>query len=47
MNSLALKEMKLNEQEHQQNEKLSEEIRNVLNLIAFEEAKLAKGQIDE
>lgn len=39
--------MKLNEQEHQQNEKLSEEIRNVLNLIAFEEAKLAKGQIDE
>lgn len=41
------KEMRLNDQQNQQNERLNEEIRNVLNLITFEEAKLAKGQIDE
>ena len=47
MKSLTSKEMKLNDQENQQNERLNEEVRNVLNLIAFEEAKLAKEQIDE
>lgn len=47
MKNLASKEMRLNDQQNQQNERLNEEIRSVLNLIAFEEAKLAKGQIDE
>ncbi|CAF1403142.1 unnamed protein product [Rotaria magnacalcarata] len=47
LKALTSKEMRLNDQDNQENEKLNEEIRNVLNLIAFEEAKLAKGQIDE
>ncbi|CAF0934827.1 unnamed protein product, partial [Rotaria sordida] len=47
MKSLSTKEIRLNDQQNQQNDKLNEEIKNVLNLIAFEEAKLAKGQIDE
>ena len=47
MKTLSSKEMKLNGQQKEQNDKLNEEIRNVLNLIQFEEAKLAKGQIDE
>jgi hypothetical protein len=45
--SLSSKEMKLVEQQNQQNDRLNEEIRNVLNLTVFEEAKLARGQIDE
>ncbi len=45
--SLTSKEMKLVDQQTQQNEKINEEIKNVLNLTAFEEAKLARGQIDE
>ncbi len=45
--SLTSKEMKLIDQQTQQNEKINEEIKNVLNLTAFEEAKLARGQIDE
>ncbi len=47
MKALASKEVKLVDQQNQQNERINEEIRNVLNLIAFEEAKLAKGQVDE
>ncbi len=39
--------MRLAEQQNQQNERLNEETRNVLNLISFEEAKLSKGQVDE
>jgi len=45
--TLISKEMRLVDQQHQQNERANEEIRNVTNLIEFEEAKLAKGQIDE
>lgn len=41
------KETKLVDQQNQQSERLNDEIRSVTNLIAFEEAKLAKGQIDE
>jgi hypothetical protein len=47
MKTLSSKEVKLVDQQTQQNERINEEIRNVLNLIAFEEAKLAKGQVDE
>ncbi|UJR26651.1 hypothetical protein I4U23_007968 [Adineta vaga] len=47
MKTLTYKENKLLDQQNQQHERLNDEIRNVLNLIAFEEAKLAKGQIDE
>jgi len=39
--------MKLVDQQTQQNDRLNEEIRNVENLTVFEEAKLARGQIDE
>jgi hypothetical protein len=45
--SLSSKETRAVDQQNQQNDRLNEEISNVLNLIAFEEAKLAKGQIDE
>lgn len=45
--SLSSKETRAVDQQNQQNDRLNEEIRNVLNLIAFEEAKLTKGQIDE
>ncbi len=45
--SLSSKEMRLVDQQTQQNERINEEIKNVLNLTAFEEAKLARGQIDE
>jgi len=45
--SLSSKEMRLVDQQSQQNDRLNEEIRNVLNLTVFEEAKLARGQIDE
>jgi hypothetical protein len=45
--SLGSKEMKLVDQQTQQNDRLNEEIRNVENLTVFEEAKLARGQIDE
>ncbi|CAF0766109.1 unnamed protein product [Adineta ricciae] len=41
------KETKLVDQQNQQSERLNDEIRSVMNLIAFEEAKLTKGQIDE
>ena len=41
------KETKLVDQQNQQSEQLNDEIRSVMNLIAFEEAKLTKGQIDE
>jgi hypothetical protein len=44
MKSLSSKEMRL---VNQQNDRLNEEIRKVLNLTVFEEAKLARGQIDE
>jgi methyl-accepting chemotaxis protein len=47
MKSLSAKEMRLVHQQNQQNDRLNEEIRNVLNLTVFEEAKLARGQIDE
>ncbi len=45
--SLTSKEIKLLDQQSQQNEKINDEIKSVLNLTAFEEAKLARGQIDE
>ena len=45
--ALTFKENKCIEQQNEQNEKLSDEIRSVFNLIAFEAAKLDKGQIDE
>jgi hypothetical protein len=45
--SLTSKEMKLADQQAQQNERINEEIKSVLNLTAFEDAKLARGQIDE
>lgn len=45
--ALAFKENKLIDQQNQQNEKLNDEIRSVLGLIAFEEAKLLKEQVDE
>lgn len=45
--SLTSKEIKLLDQQNQQNEKINDEIKSVLNLTAFEEAKLARGQIDE
>ena len=45
--SFTSKETRAVDHQNQQNDRLNEEIRNVLNLIAFEEAKLAKGHIDE
>ncbi len=45
--SLSSKEMRLVDQQNQQNDRLNEEISKVLNLTVFEEAKLARGQIDE
>ncbi|CAF1674324.1 unnamed protein product, partial [Didymodactylos carnosus] len=45
--TLSNKESKLLDQQSQQHERLDEEIKNVLSLTAFEEAKLAKGQLDE
>lgn len=47
MKLLTSKELRLVEQQTQQNERLNEEIKNVVNLTAFEEAKLSRGQIDE
>ncbi|CAF3838730.1 unnamed protein product [Adineta steineri] len=47
MKTLTSKEIKSVDLQNQQNERLNDEIRNVLNLIAFEDAKLIKGQIDE
>ena len=45
--SLCGKETRSVDQQTQQNERINEEIKSVLNLTAFEEAKLARGQIDE
>lgn len=47
MRNLVAKESKAVDQLTQQSERINEEIRNVSNLISFEAAKLAKGQIDE
>ena len=41
------KEMRLYGEQKQQSERSNDELRNVFNLIAFEEAKLAKGEVDE
>ena len=45
--ALVAKEMKAVDQLNDQSDRLNDEIRNVANLISFEEAKLAKGQVDE
>lgn len=45
--SSSAKEMKSVNQQTEQNDRLNDEIRNVSNLTTFEEAKLARGQIDE
>ena len=45
--SISSKEMRLVDEQAQQNYRINEEIKNVLNLTAAEENKLARGQIDE
>lgn len=44
---LSAKETKSVNQQTDQNDRLNEEIRNVSNLTAFEEAKLTRAQVDE
>jgi hypothetical protein len=41
------KETRAVEQQTQQRERLNAEIRNVVNLISVEDAKLSKGKLDE
>ena len=45
--SSSAKETKSVNQQTEENDRINEEIRNVSNLTAFEEAKLTRAQVDE